>query len=263
MSIGERTMKSLSVHQLSFSYFKDQPVIKNITATFEYHKIHTLVGLNGSGKTTLIKLLAGLFVPNEGEVFLGDVNLKQMDYLTRSKHIAYVRQGVSTGDDHYVKDYLSFGMMNRLAWYQSPSKEHLNTVIRTAEQFGISDLLDYKMNELSGGQKQIIMICRAFIQNTEIIILDEPTSALDFKNQSLVLKMLKEIVVKENKTIILSTHNPNHALFLESEVLLIHEGELIERGPASKLINIETLKGIYGDTIAYSDTLTYKEVTIE
>ena len=252
-------MKSLNIHNLSFSYFKDQLVIKNISATFEYHKIHTLVGLNGSGKTTLIKLLAGLFAPKEGEVFLGDKNLKQINYLTRSKHIAYVRQGVTTGDDHFVKDYLSFGMMNRLAWYQSPTKEHLTNVHNTAEQFGIAHLLDHKMNELSGGQKQIIMICRAFIQNTDIIILDEPTSALDFKNQSLVLKMLKDIVEKENKTIILSTHNPNHALFLESEVLLIHEGVLIDKGPAAKLINVETLKSIYGNTITYLTTLSIEK----
>lgn len=256
-------MKSLSINDVSFAYFKDKEVIKNISATFEPHKIHTLVGLNGSGKTTLIKLLAGLFTPKTGEVFIGDDNMKDIDYLTRSKHIAYVRQGFTTGDDHYVKDYLSFGMMNKLAWYQAPSNEHLTHVYNTAESFGITHLLEQKMDQLSGGQKQIIMICRAFIQNTEVIILDEPTSALDFKNQSMILRMLKEIVKKESKTIILSTHNPNHALYLESEVLLIHEGKLIESGPASKLINVDKLKYIYGDSITYSSNLKYNEVTIE
>jgi len=256
-------MKSLSLQDVTFTYVKNKVVIKGISATFENHKIHTLVGLNGSGKTTLIKLLAGLFIPNTGNVFLGDSNMVDVDYLTRSKHIAYVRQGFTTGDDHFVKDYLSFGMMNRLAWYQTPSKDHLKNVFNTAATFGITDLLDQKMNQLSGGQKQIVMICRAFIQNTDVIILDEPTSALDFKNQSKILKLLKDIVIKENKTIILSTHNPNHALYLDSEVLLIHEGKLIESGPASKLINVDKLKYIYGDSITYSEKLAYREVTIE
>ena len=119
------------------------------------------------------------------------------------------------------------------------------------------------MDELSGGQKQVVMICRAFIQNTDIIILDEPTSALDFKNQSLVLRILKETVAKETKTIILSTHNPNHALYLDSEVLLIHNGKIITNGTAKELITVEKLKAIYGDTIVNSKDLTYNEVTLE
>jgi iron complex transport system ATP-binding protein len=256
-------MKSISVSNLSYAYFDDLYVIKDISASFASHKIHTLVGLNGSGKTTLIKLLSGLFKPKKGQVFLGDQDLHSIDYLTRSKHIAYVRQGTSSGDDHYVKDYLSFGMTNKFSWYQSPSHEHFEMVINTAEKFKITDLLYKKMNELSGGQKQIVMICRAFIQNTDIIILDEPTSALDFKNQSLVLKLLKEIVKNHDKTIILSTHNPNHALYLESDVLLIHDGRLVEVGPAVDLINVDKLKAIYGDTITYSNELQYKEVTLE
>ena len=86
--------------------------------------------------------------------------------------------------------------------------------------------------------------------------------ALDFKNQSLVLKTLKEIVENDNKTIILSTHNPNHALYLQSEVVLIHEGVIVDVGPADKIITVDQLKAIYGNTIAYSDALEYKEVTL-
>jgi iron complex transport system ATP-binding protein len=255
-------MKSISVKDLSFAYYADELVIKNISVSFESEKIHTLVGLNGSGKTTLIKLLAGLFIPKNGQVFLEDVDIKNIDYMTRSKHIAYVRQGIDTGDDHHVKDYLSFGMMNKLSWYQSPSKEQLDLVVKTAERFQIKSLLNKKMNELSGGQKQIVMICRAIIQNTDIIILDEPTSALDFKNQSLILKTLKDIVEQEKKTIILSTHNPNHALYLKSEVVLIHEGSVVDFGPADQIVTIEKLRTVYGNTITYSNLLNYKEVSL-
>lgn len=256
-------MKSVSVKNLEFAYIADDLVIKNISVSFESQKIHTLVGLNGSGKTTLIKLLAGLFQPKKGFVFLDDIEMKKIDYLTRSKHIAYVRQGIDTGDDHYVIDYLSFGMMNKLYWYQSPSREHLEFVERTAERFNITMLLNKKMNQLSGGQKQIVMICRAIIQDTDIIILDEPTSALDFKNQSLILSTLKKIVENEKKTIILSTHNPNHALYLNSEVVLIHNGVIVEFGNAKDIITINKLSAIYGDTITYSQNLEYNEVSVQ
>jgi iron complex transport system ATP-binding protein len=255
-------MKSVEAKNLTFSYCEDEIVIKDITLTFEKKIIHTLVGLNGSGKTTLIKLLAGLLRPNSGVVYLDDMDLNDIDFLTRSKYIAYVRQGIDTGDDHYVKDYLSFGMMNKLSWYQSPTKEHFEIVYETAEKFRILHLLNKKMNELSGGQKQIVMICRAVIQNTEIIILDEPTSALDFKNQSLILRTLKDIVEREEKTIIMSTHNPNHALFLKSKVVLIHEGKIVDSGLANTMIAVDKLRPIYGDSIVYSKSLEYHEVTI-
>ena len=255
-------MSSLSVKNINYAYHKNIKVLSNLTIEFERNKIHTLLGLNGSGKTTLIKVLAGLLVPQDGIVKIKDIDIKTIDYLERSKYIAYVKQGSNTGDDHLVKDYLSFGMMNQLSWYQSPTKEHMEVVRTHAKRFNIESLMDKKMNELSGGQKQIVMICRAFIQNTEIIILDEPTAALDFKNQSLVLRLLKDIVKTDNKTIILSTHNPNHALYLDSQVILIDQGEIIENGHASEVICIDKLKNIYGESISKSKDQAYDELTI-
>jgi len=255
-------MISLSFENLSFAYHKNQMVLKDISSHFENNKIYTLLGLNGSGKTTLIKLLAGLMRPSEGRVLLNGTDIQFINYMDRSKQISYVRQGISTGDDHFVKDYLSFGLMNRLTWYQSPKIEHMNEVIKQANRFDIYDLLDKKMDELSGGQKQIVMICRAVIQNTDIIILDEPTSALDVKNQGLVLGLLKNLVEKENKTVILSTHNPNHALFLNSNVILIDDGCIVQQGTAQNIVNVDVLSSIYGRQIKYSDELNYREISI-
>lgn len=255
-------MDSLSIKKVSFAYEKNKLVLNNINLSFEGNYIHTLLGLNGSGKTTLIKILAGLFTPIKGTVYLDERNLKDINFHERSKLIAYVSQDASTGDDHYVHDYLSFGAMNRLTWYQSPKDEILNRVLKIAEKFNILDLLKRRMDELSGGQKQIVMICRAVIQNTKIIILDEPTSALDFRNQSRVLKLLKEIVKEENKTIILSTHNPNHALYLESNVVLIDEGVIIDYGDSKRIVTKEKLKSVYGDNIDYSKNLRYHEISI-
>jgi len=255
-------MRSLRVDNLSYAYYKNDLVIKNMTVELEFNKIHTLLGLNGSGKTTLIKLLAGLFAPKTGAVYLNGQDLRLISNLEKSKSISYVRQGTTTGDDHFVKDYLSFGMMNQLSWYQSPTTQQLEKVNQTAIKFGIENILEKKMNELSGGQKQIVMICRAFVQDTDIIILDEPTSALDFKNQSLVLKLLKDLVVSENKTIILSTHNPNHALYLDSNVILIKDGMIVKSGCSKDMITTEMLKQVYGSNVAYSNDLDYREVTI-
>lgn len=255
-------MKLLKVENLTFGYNKRSTVLDDISVVFTPNQIHTLLGINGSGKTTLIKLLAGLLTPNRGLVYLENQDLHSIDYLTRSKHIAYVQQGATTGDDHLVKDYLTFGMMNQLSWYQSPKKSHFDYVTSIGRDFSILHLLDKKMSELSGGERQLATICRAFIQNTDVIILDEPTSALDVKNQSMILRTIKKIVNEKHKTVILSTHNPNHALFLDSNVVLLDKGKIIIQGKANVVINIDELKKVYGQNLTYSDQLSYREITI-
>jgi len=172
-----------------------------------------------------------------------------------------VAQGLNVGDDYFVEDYLSFGLMNTLKFYESPNIENLKKVHEAAEKFGISKFLNKKMNELSGGEKQIASICRAYIQDTKIMILDEPTSALDFKNQNLVLNILKE-VASVGKTIILSTHNPNHALYLNSNAILIDNGRIVKTGKAQEVVNKEVLSSIYGNNLVYSRELEYNEITI-
>ncbi len=253
-------MIKYKVENIHYKYSRED-VIKDISLDFVPNTINVILGLNGSGKTTLIKLLSGILRPRLGIVKIEDKDIHKYTYLERSKYISYVGQGINIGDDYLVEEYLSFGLMNSLKFYQSPSVESIQQVKNAAEKFGIINFLSKKMDELSGGEKQIISICRAFIQNTEIMILDEPTSALDFKNQNLVLSILKE-VASVGKTIILSSHNPNHALYLESNVLLIDKGSVIENGLAKDIITKDVLSKVYGNKLKYSKDLDYDEITI-
>ncbi len=254
-------MNRIVTKNLYFGYVKDVGIIKNICLEFEKNSINVILGLNGSGKTTLIKLLAGILHSVSGDIYLNDKSIFEYSFLERSKFISYVGQGIKNGDDYLVKDYLSFGLMNTLKFYRSPDAESVRKVEQAALKFGIENFLNKRMNELSGGERQIVSICRAYIQDTNIIILDEPTSALDFKNQSLVLNILRE-VVSTGKTIIMSTHNPNHALYLNSNVVLMDKGIVVESGPAERIICKDVLSGVYGDQLAYSKDLTYNEISI-
>lgn len=130
-------------------------------------------------------------------------------------------------------------------------------------QFGITHLLDKKLSEISGGERQIVAICAAIVQNTNLIVLDEPTSALDIKNQHAVLSIIKKIAKEQEKTFILSSHNPNHALYLDSNVLLLKNGTIVAQGQADDIVNIETLKAIYGEDICYTSDLAYKEISFK
>ncbi len=254
-------MNKVEVKDLCFRYRKsDKEVLRGLSLFCEPGTVTVLLGLNGSGKTTLIKCLVGLLSPGSGNITLDGQNLRALNVKERAKRMAYVAQRSGTVDDFLVKDYLLFGKASQLRFYESPKESDEQEAAEIAERFGITKLLKKKLYEISGGERQIVSICSALLQRTELIILDEPTSALDIRNQATVLSILKEIA-KDGKTIILSSHNPNHALYLDSEVALLKNGTVSECGHATDIVKPEKLKQIYGEQICYSKELPYEEVS--
>lgn len=255
----------VKISNLSFKYDKKAKsnILSSINLDIKEGSLNVLLGLNGCGKTTLIKLLAGLEKPIEGSVHYGDRDLQTIKIKERAKIFAYVPQYSNVTNDIPVRQYLSYGTTNTLAFYEHPGKEEMEKVERVADRLHITHLLDKNLGEISGGELQIVLIACSLIQDTEILLLDEPTSALDMKNQNLVLSLLRDITKEENKTIILSSHNPNHALFLDANVILIKEGFIKDIGNAKELITVDKLKDTYGDSICYSSELTYKEISFK
>ena len=255
-------MKMVEVKELSFKYQrKGKLVLDKLNFSCDKGTVNVLIGLNGSGKTTLIKTIAGLLENYQGEVFIDGENLKGLSIKERAKKMAYVAQRSNAVDDFPVLDYLLFGTVNKMNFYQSPKEEDKKRVLDCAKQFGITHLLDKKLGEISGGERQIVSICAAIVQDTNLVILDEPTSALDIKNQHAVLSIIKKIAKEQGKTFILSSHNPNHALYLSSNVFLVRSGTIVAQGQAEDVINIEALKTVYGEDICYSVELPYKEIS--
>ena len=255
-------MKMIDVKELSFQYQrKGKLVLDKLNFSCEKGTVNVLIGLNGSGKTTLIKTIAGLLENYQGEVFIDGENLKSLSIKERAKKMAYVSQRSNAVEDFPVLDYLLFGTVNKMNFYQSPKEEDKKRVLDCAKQFGIMHLIDKKLGEISGGERQIVSICAAIVQDTNLVILDEPTSALDIKNQHAVLSIIKKIAKEQGKTFILSSHNPNHSLYLNSNVFLLKSGTIVAQGRAEDIINIEALNTVYGDDICYSVELPYKEIS--
>ena len=252
----------IEIQNLSFRYHNASPLVLNgIDASLDHGKMYVLLGLNGSGKTTLIKLLAGLYQPKSGEIRYGGTPLDSIPIHERSKQIAYVAQHSGKADDFCVFDYLLLGAVNQTRFYEQPSPETERQVREIAERLGITYLLDKKLGEISGGERQIVSVASAIAQNTATILLDEPTSALDICNHYKVLSVLKELTEKDGKTIVFSTHNPNHALYLHADVYLLHEGQIANAGRADEIVTPEQLKQVYGERICYSRDLPYHEIS--
>ena len=120
-------------------------------------------------------------------------------------------------------------------------------------------MLNKKLCNLSQGQLQKVLICAAIVQDTKIIFLDEPTSALDIKNQNMILKFIRKLAKEKNKTIIFSSHNPNHALNLNSDVLLVSDAKIREIKNSRENLQLSLLKEVYGENILLSKDLPYRE----
>lgn len=166
-----------------------------------------LVGPSGSGKTTLISIIAGILSYDAGECVIFDRNLNEMSdsekTMFRGKNLGYVFQAFNlipmlSNEENVSIPLLLNGVERHEALKQA--KERLS-------QFGLEDKVTAYPPKLSGGQQQRVAIARAVIHNPDLIVCDEPTSALDHENGQLVLSHLREIVSKENRALIVVTHD--------------------------------------------------------
>ncbi len=243
-------MERLKIDGVSFSYGSKE-VISDMSLGFS-QGITSILGLNGSGKSTLIKLMVGLLKAKSGMIYIDGKNINELAYSESAKLIAYVPQLGTSNVDIKVIDYLEYSYASTIKFLETPSKAHRQKAIKQLEMFGIAHLSNCNLGSLSGGERQMVAICSAVLQDTPIIVLDEPTSALDMKNQNLVLNELKKL---KDKTIILSTHNPNHCLHLGGNVCLIAEGCVANYGNVNDIIIPEVLSAVYGNNIVYSKDL--------
>lgn len=239
------TSEVIQVDSISFKYDKKQ-IFDNVTFSVSSNDILIIMGLNGSGKTTLINCIMGFLKPNTGSVLLNGNNIESLNNKERARIVSYVPQDIGNNCSLSVLEYLSLGRIAYKKIYETAEESDYELVIRYAQKMNIENLLSKRMNEISGGERQLAAITKALIQETPAIIFDEPMSALDYKNQILYLKTIDELR-KEGKTVLLSSHNPNHALALNANVAIIHNNTLEALGNANTVLSNDTIQKVYGE----------------
>ncbi len=245
---------------VSFSY-ESEPVLRHISIDFKKNRVCFIMGNNGSGKTTLLRNLMGFLGPQTGVVTIEGENVANYDRKRLSRLVSYVPQALQLNTDFSVIDYLSLGRMPHIGMMNRLNDEDYRIIEKYASKFDIMPIYPVPINKLSGGQKQIVAIVRALVQETPIIILDEPMSALDIGKQVDLLRALEDLTANEGKTVILTTHNPNHSLTIDSDSCFLKQGEVIAYGDNS-IINEDILQNVYGKNITI-DTGKYKSVVFK
>lgn len=242
----------MELYQADLGY-DGRVVIKDLSLTVHSGEIVILLGPNGAGKTTLFKTILGFIKPISGAVTIDGRNISQFSPKDFAKLVAYVPQANHTPFPYKVRDVVLFGRSVHLGLFESPGKKDRVIADSFLELLEISHLAERPFTELSGGERQMVIIARALTQEAKFIILDEPTSNLDYGNQVRVIQKIKELR-KQAVGVLMSTHLPDHAFMLASNVVVMDRGLLYRYGEPDKTLTPETLKKIYGVDVQVFDT---------
>jgi len=234
----------LSIEIKRLSYLPNNiNVIDNISLMMN-EGISTFLGQNGSGKTTLMKLISKVIDPTDGEVLIDGINIKDIKKYYLAKLITYVSQDRENIQGFTVFEYAEMGRFPYQNFYGKYDNNSLEVIENSLRLVNLYKRRDDLVNNLSGGEMQILRIARALTQDTEIVLFDEPTSNLDIKNT----KRVKDLIFKlkdMGKKILISTHDIDFAESISDFIFMIKEGKLIYSGIKEKVLTKENIIDCY------------------
>lgn len=225
--------------------YKDKIVFKNVSFSAGEGQMIYVLGANGSGKTTLFNIIVGYKEKLDGTVTIDKCAIESLTERQRARHIAYIPQHHVPAFNYTVEDIVVMGRASLLEVYQTPKQKDYDIVEDALKMLGIEDLAGKEYKELSGGQRQLILIARAICQQAKIIIMDEPLQSLDFINQTMVTKALRNLI-NQNYTIIMSTHTAINHYSEDDKVLLMNRDGSAVFGKIEDIITGKTMSNAYG-----------------
>lgn len=241
-------MDTFTAEKLSFAYPR-KAVLSRVSFAVRPGELVCLLGPNGCGKSTLLGLMRGLLAPTSGHVRLSGRDARSYSRRELARRLASVPQ---SGQPAFAYTVLAMVLMGRAAWgsfFGRPSRRDREIAREALVRFGIADLADVPYTHLSGGQRQRTLLARALAQEAPVLVLDEPTTGLDFGHQAKFLDILDELRAA-GRTIVMTTHFPDHALWLADRVLMLREGSLVADGAPETVVTAERLGRLYDTPIA-------------
>lgn len=235
----------LEADNVSFSYGDGRLVLDDVSICIAPGEMLTLLGPNGAGKSTLLNCLVGALVPQQGRVLLADENVSRMMPRDVAKVVAYVPQTSIPTYGYQVRNYIAMGRAPHKGMFQHPDADDFALVDEAMESLGITHLARKPYTQISGGERQLVNVCRAIVQKPKVILFDEPTSALDYGNQIKVLRMVKHLR-EQGYAVIMTTHNPDHPILLGGRVAILDRDGHLVSGGVGKLMTEDRLSELYG-----------------
>lgn len=249
----------LRVKDLKFHYQGGPQVLKEINFKLEDGRFLSVLGNNGAGKSTMLKCFNRIINPEEGSISLDGEEIRRIPIREVAKRIAFVAQTVPS-TQMTVHDMVMLGRKPYMQWGFTENDHRI--VHEAMDRLGLTEMRGRFLNELSGGERQKVMLARALAQRPKLLLLDEPTSSLDLKNQYQVLQTVKDICHETGIAAIMVIHDLNLALRFCDRFLLMRDGAVFRYGDA-QVIDREAIWQIYGVQGETADVRGQKIVMVD
>jgi iron complex transport system ATP-binding protein len=236
----------ITVNDLRFAYKGGAVVLNDVCFGSDEGRCIAVLGNNGAGKSTLVKCLNRILKPHGGKVCVCGSDIGSIKSGEVAKLMSYVAQH-SGAERFTVFDSVLLGRKPHIRI--EPTDKDLAVVESVIESMGLLDKRLRYVDELSGGERQKVMLARALAQQPRVLLLDEPTSNLDLSNQYEVMDIIRELALREGIIVIIVIHDLNLALRYCDEFLLVHDGTIRFRG-GSEVMTSENIREVYGIDVA-------------
>ena len=233
----------LSGHDLTIGY-SDHVVGRDLDIALATGEVLALLGPNGGGKTTLLKTLLGLLAPRSGDVRLDGRSLSGYSDRERARLIAYVPQSHVATFAFSVEAVVLMGRTAHGDLFSRPTAADRAVAAPALERFGILHLSERPYTNISGGERQLVLLARALAQEPRFIVLDEPTASLDFGNQGKVMSEIRKLAASGHG-VLFTTHDPNHAMRAADRAYLLRDGTRIGEGATGEVLGRDQLQTLY------------------
>lgn len=225
--------------------FDRAPVISNLSVSLAGGRFHGLVGPNGSGKTTLLDLLIGYRTPEAGRVFFMGKPVGEYPRRAMARQVALAPQEFAVNFPFTVHEVVLMGRHPHLPRFAGATGRDFDMVERAMKEIGVYEFRDQLVTELSGGEKQRVVLARALAQDTPVIVLDEPTSHLDVKHALHILEVVADLV-RHGRTAVAVMHDLNLAAAFSDEMVFLSHGRVRAAGPTGEVFTSENVSKVFG-----------------
>jgi iron complex transport system ATP-binding protein len=242
----------LKIENLFGGYHKET-VIKGISLEIQKGDFIGIIGPNGSGKTTLLRLVSRVLAPQKGKIYLEGRDIGAMGLKEFCQEVAFVAQDTAINFSFSVLEIALMGRIPHLKRLQLETKHDMDIVEKSLSMTDASQLKEKKIDELSSGERQRVVIAKALAQEPVLLYLDEPTSHLDIGHQIQILDLLKKFNRNNNLTIVMVLHDLNLASEYCNRIVLLDEGKIFKEGPPREVLTYQNIEAVYKTVVVVHD----------